>query len=53
MSNLEGARLKVFKAQHSELIDMWEKQEIDDKLFRELEHELDVAESHIARAELK
>lgn len=53
MSNLESARLKVFQAQRNELLAMWERQEIDDKLFRQLEHELDVEESHIARAELK
>jgi monovalent cation/hydrogen antiporter len=53
LSQLESARLKVFKAQREELLRMWEKQEIDDPLFRQLEHELDVEESHIARAELK
>jgi len=52
MTNLELARLKVFQAQRSDLLAMWEKQEIDDKLFRQLEHELDVEESHIARAEI-
>lgn len=53
MSDLEVARLKVFQSQRNELLAMWERQEIDDKLFRQLEHELDVEESHIARAELK
>jgi monovalent cation/hydrogen antiporter len=53
MSSLESARLQVFKAMREELLRMWEKQEIDDQLFRQLEHELDVEESHIARAELK
>lgn len=53
MSTLESARLKVFKAQREELLNMWEKQEIDDRLFRQLEQELDIEESHIARAELK
>ncbi len=53
ISALEEARLLVFKVQRAELLRMWEKQEIDDQLFRQLEHELDVAESHIARAELK
>lgn len=52
MSKLELARLKVFQAQRKELLAMWEKQEVDDHLFRQLEHELDVEESHIARAEL-
>ncbi len=41
MSTLESARLKVFKAQRGELLIMWEKKEIDDRLFRQLEHELD------------
>lgn len=53
MSNLEKARLKVFQAQRKELLTMWQRQELDDRLFRELEHELDVEESHITRAELK
>jgi len=52
MSNLELARLKVFQAQRKELLKMWEKQEIDDRLFRQIEHELDVEETHMVRAEL-
>jgi hypothetical protein len=32
---------------------MWEQLEIDDKLLSHLENELDVAEIHTARAELK
>lgn len=52
MSKLELARLKVFQAQRNELLAMWESQEIDDRLFRQLEHELDIAESHITRVEL-
>lgn len=52
LSNLEETRLKVLQIQRYELISMWEKEEIDDHLFRQLEHELDVEESHIARAEL-
>lgn len=51
--NLESARLKVFEAQRKELLTMWKRHEIDDKLFKQLEHELDVEESHIARVELK
>jgi len=53
LSTLETARLKVFKAMRDELLRMWEMQEIDDRLFRQLEHELDVEESHFTRAELK
>jgi len=52
MSDLEHARLTVFDAQRKELLALWESQGIDDKLFRQLEHELDVEESHIARAEI-
>ncbi len=53
MSALESARIKVFKSQRDALLNMWEKQTIDDRLFRKLEHELDVAETHITRAQLK
>ena len=52
LSNVEKVRLKVFQAQRNKLIRMWENQEIDDRLFRQLEHELDVEESHTTRAEL-
>lgn len=52
MTNLELARLKVLKAQRLLLVQMWEAQEIDDRLFRELEHELDIEESHRARAKI-
>jgi monovalent cation/hydrogen antiporter len=52
MSDLESARLKVFEAQRNELLQLWERQEIDDKLLRQLEHELDMEETQIARAEL-
>ena len=51
--NLESARLEVLQAQRRKLLEMWENQEIDDKLLNLLEHELDVEEIHIARAELK
>jgi Na+/H+ antiporter len=53
MSIIEKARREVFHAERSALVAMWESQEIDDKLFRQLEHELDVEESLTTRAELK
>lgn len=52
MSQLEIVRLKVFQAQRKELVAMWDRQDVDDRLFRQLEHELDVEESHISRANL-
>lgn len=51
--NLESARVEVLQAQRRKLLEIWEKQEIDDKLLTLLEHELDVEEIHNARAELK
>lgn len=53
MSHLESVRIKIFQAMRSELLTMWEKQAIDDRLFRQLEHELDIEEVHTSRAELK
>lgn len=50
--HLESLRLKVIKAQHDHLLNMWEKQEVDDRLLTSLEHELDVGEVHKARAEI-
>ncbi|MBS0654609.1 MAG: Na+/H+ antiporter [Verrucomicrobia bacterium] len=52
MSHLETIRLKVIQSQRHMLLEMWERLEIDDKLFHQMEHELDVQESHIVRAEL-
>ncbi len=52
-SNLELARLEVLQAERKELLAMWKKQEIDNNLFWQLEHELDVEESHFTRAELR
>ncbi|MBA3958140.1 MAG: Na+/H+ antiporter [Parachlamydiaceae bacterium] len=49
----ERARLKILHAQRKRLIEMWEVQEIDDKLLIHLENELDLIEVHTARAELK
>jgi monovalent cation/hydrogen antiporter len=50
--NLEIARLKVIQAQRKELLEMWKQREIDDKLLSQLEHELDVQETLVVRAEI-
>jgi monovalent cation/hydrogen antiporter len=50
--NFETARIKVLHSQRKKLLEMWERQEIDDKLLNHLENELDMLEVHIARAEL-
>lgn len=53
MKNLETIRLDVIHEQRKKLLEMWERLEIDDKLLNRLEHELDVEETHVTRAELK
>lgn len=50
---LELARHKVLQAQRKFLVDMWEKNEIDDVLLKILELELDLEESLSIRAEIK
>ncbi len=50
--NLELIRLKVIKEQRKQLLKIWEQHNIDDKLLSHLEHELDLEETSIARAEL-
>lgn len=50
--NLETARLQIIQAQRKTLLEMWEMNEIDDKLLTRLEHELDVEETRIARVQL-
>lgn len=53
LQNSEMIRLKILQAQRKKLLELWEMQEIDDKLLTHMEGELDIAEVHIARAELK
>lgn len=53
LQNVESARLKVLHSQRTHLLEMWKRNEIDDKQLTHLEHELDMTEIHIARAELK
>lgn len=51
--NLDQGRNKVIQAQRRHLLEMWKNQEIDDLLLTHLEQQLDVEETHIARAQLK
>lgn len=53
MSNLEMTRRKIIHFQRSKLVEIWKTHEIDDKLLNHLENELDMLETHTARAELK
>jgi CPA1 family monovalent cation:H+ antiporter len=53
MPNIELARREIINFQRTKLIDIWKSKEIDDKLFNHLENELDMLETHTARAELK
>jgi len=53
LSNIELARRKIIHFQRSKLIEIWKMHEIDDKLLNHLENELDMLETHTARAELK
>lgn len=49
---LELARVSVIQSQRDLLLELWEKQEIDDGLLNHMENELDIVEIHIARGEL-
>lgn len=53
LKNIEVARRKVIRAQKILLVTMWRRRKIDDKCLLHLEHELDMIEVHVARAELK
>lgn len=53
LSNMEEARRKIIHLQRAKLIEIWSVHEIDDKLLTHLENELDMLETHTARAELK
>lgn len=53
LKNLEDARLHVIREQRKQLLMMWNELEVDEKLLTHIEHELDVEETHIARAEIK
>jgi Na+/H+ antiporter len=51
--SLESARSMVIQEQRKKLVEIWERLEIDDKLLNQLEHELDLEETRMTRAELK
>lgn len=53
ISNIELARRKVIHFQRIKLIEIKKKHEMDDHLLDHLEGELDMLETHIARAQLK
>lgn len=50
---LESARQKILQAQRQTLLQMWEHREIDDKLLKTLELELDLEEALNIRVEVK
>ena len=53
LQNLESARLNIIQTQRKQLLEMWERHEVDDKQLSHLEHELDVEELWSIRAEIK
>ena len=53
LPNIEIARREVIQYQRSKLIELWKLHQLDDKHFTHLENELDMLETHTARAELK
>ena len=52
LQNLEAAKKIILQEKRKMLFEIWERLEIDDKLLTQLEHELDLDETSIARAEL-
>lgn len=50
--NLESARTLVIQEKRKKLLELLERLEIDDRILRRLEQELDLEETHIARGEL-
>lgn len=51
--DLESFRLEIIRVQRNTLLEIWDRQEITDSQLRELEHELDLEETRLTRAELK
>lgn len=51
-SSIEISRSYVIQEQRKKLLELWERFEIDDRLLTQLEHELDLSEIHLARAEI-
>lgn len=50
---MEVIRQEVIHSQRKQLIEMWQRKEINDLVLTHLEQELDLGEVHIVRAELK
>ena len=53
LSTIELARREIIHFQRSKLIEIWKMHELDDTHLLHLENELDMLETHTARAELK
>lgn len=53
LSGLESARSLVVQEKRKKLFELWEGLEIDDRTLSQLEQELDLEETHVARAQLK
>jgi len=49
---IEFARIQILKKKREHLLEMWEKEEISDELFKLLEHEIDIEESYIIPTEI-
>lgn len=49
---IEKARHQILQKQREHLMKMWKNDEIDDSLMGDLERELDIEESHLARGEI-
>lgn len=50
---LASVRSMILQEQRKALFKLWERLDIDDLLLRQLEHEIDLEETHLARAELQ
>lgn len=53
LQNLEAVKSLIIQQKRKKLLEIWERLEIDDRLLSQMEHELDLEETHFARAELK
>lgn len=51
-TSLEQSRSLIIEEQRKKLLEVWEQFEIDDKILNRIEHELDLSEIHLARAEI-
>ncbi len=53
LQDLENLRLELIREQRKRLLEIWKRGKISDKELSQLEHELDLEEIRLARAELK